>query len=354
MKYSFGHSAREGAPSAAIKQAAAEWISRRDAGILAAEELEFHAWYSADPRHAAAFDALQPAWSELNRPRHAGRAGDLRRQVARVVARRRRRRRGVAATGFAMAAVLAVAFVLFRPATEIERLAPTVAVRPDRQQLPDGSRVDLNAGARLIVEFTADTRRVQLVSGEALFHVARDTSRPFIVSAGRVAVRAVGTAFAVRIEPHAVDVLVTEGQVAVEQAPLAPSRSPTSAAAEYAPDAEPRGAAPVLVSAGRRVTVPVNHEVSVVPQPISSSEMASALAWRSRRVEFNGTPLADAVELFNRDNAVQLAVANSETGAIQITGVFWTNDPEAFSRAVEFSVGVKTARAPDGRIVLQK
>jgi ferric-dicitrate binding protein FerR (iron transport regulator) len=93
----------------------------------------------------------------------------------------------------------------------------TVVRRPDVQKLPDGTRVELNAGTEFVVEFTPGVRAVRLVRGEALFAVPKNPARPFVVGAGAVSVRAVGTAFAVRHGAAVVGVLVTEGRIAVER-----------------------------------------------------------------------------------------------------------------------------------------
>jgi transmembrane sensor len=57
--------------------------------------------------------------------------------------------------------------------------------------------------------------RIRLVAGQALFRVAKDKTRPFIVTAGDRTVTALGTAFDVRLEAHKVEVTLLEGRVAV-------------------------------------------------------------------------------------------------------------------------------------------
>lgn len=344
-----------GISSEGIDETAVDWISRRDAGLNPADEGAFQAWLAADPRHAAAVDALQSAWSAVNRLRYAGRGDDLRRDVAQRAAQRQHRRYAVTVAGLAVAAVVAFAF-FSRPALGPGDSGPTVALHPDRQLLSDGSTVELNFGAEIATDFAAERRAVRLLRGEALFQVAKDESRPFVVTAGPIAVRAVGTAFTVRFDPRQVDVLVTEGRVAVEQNPVPVSANLAAGQSNLMPIAAPAArVAPVFLSAGRRIVLPVDASIPrPLPQLVSSGEVAAALAWRNRRIEFNGTPLAEAVEIFNRDNAVQLSVANAATGELKISGVFWTNDPEAFSRVVETGLGLKAAQIDRGKIVLQR
>lgn len=327
------------ASPAAIEAAAADWIARRDAGLTPAETAELQAWREADPRHAAAWDSLDETWSALNAPRLAGR-GEVVLREARTLGsiHRRRRRSRLALVTAGAVAVSAVLFAL-RPVSDVAPAsaasATTVVVRPDRQTLADGSIVELAGGAQIDLAFSSATRRVRLVRGEALFTVAKDAARPFVVSVGAVDVRAVGTEFAVRFTPREVAVIVTEGRVTVTH--------------ETTPDA-------TLVDAGHAMMVPAKASLAASEAPqlqaISTDEIARALAWRTRRVEFNATPLVEAVALMNRQNSLKLTLADEATAALRITGVFWTDDPEGFARLVDSSLGLKSSRTSGGVIVL--
>jgi transmembrane sensor len=86
--------------------------------------------------------------------------------------------------------------------------------------LPDGSVLQLNTDSVVETAYSPTERRVRLKKGEAFFSVAKNPQRPFWVDVGAVSVRAVGTAFNVRFRPEAVEVLVKEGKVSVNQATL--------------------------------------------------------------------------------------------------------------------------------------
>ena len=85
-------------------------------------------------------------------------------------------------------------------------------------QLADGSKVYLNAGSslRYPVRFAGERREVVL-TGEGYFEVAKDTARPFVVKAGEIDVRVLGTAFNVNAYPERETVAATlvEGSVQV-------------------------------------------------------------------------------------------------------------------------------------------
>lgn len=319
--------------------AATEWLSRRDLGFTPGDVRAYARWLAADPSHLETIERLEPAWQAANRPRHTQGAANLRDQVERALAGRRQQRRRVLVSALAAAAVIAVAFVLFRPMPSAPAAA-TVALRPNSQTLPDGSVVQLNADAEIAVAFTAEMRSVRLLHGEALFEVAKNPLRPFVVEVGMVSVRAVGTAFAVRRASHEVGVLVTEGSVAVELLPQSQAPAP----------------APVMLAAGAMLTVSLTEEVAELPAPrtATTADLEAGLGWRNRRLEFNGTPLAEAVGYFNRANRLQLALANEEIGSLRISGVFWTDDTEAFARALETSLGLTAFPVTSDRIVLRR
>jgi transmembrane sensor len=332
--------------SSSIEDEAADWLVRCNEGLPPEEETRFHRWRLADRRHASAYAELEQTWAVLRGPRRTGQTG----QLTRVLDERKRKRshgrkvRIFAGVGIAAALVLGVLSVTTGLTPFSNR--PTFTVRPNQQTLPDGSVVELNSGAEILVSFSPDQRGVRLLRGEALFIVAKNAVRPFVVTAGAVEVLAVGTAFAVRQDVGHVGVLVTEGRVAVERVP--------AQAAQPLPSAEVNDER-VYLGAGDRLVVPADLPVSapMVIRPVTPEEMALALAWRGKRIEFTGTPMAEAVELLNRQNRIQLSIADSAVARIRLSGVFWADDPEGFVRLLENGMNVRAERSPEA-IVLRR
>lgn len=325
--------ATESARAAAIEDAAAQWLARRQGGLSRSEDAQLAAWLAADPRHRDAWAELEAAWATLSFPGQIGRAEEAKKRLATRATRRGRRR--LAAAGVAL--LLVVAGVLGvrtgDGAFPARTTTASVTPRPNTLTLPDGSTVELNAGADIAVEYSAEVRAVRLVRGEAWFAVAKNPARPFVVRVGEVTVRAVGTAFVVRQGADDVGVLVTEGKVAVQRG-----------AAE---DASVAGVTePIFVTTGGRVEVPadVSRAPKVSSAAMSAREMAAALAWRGRRVEFTRTSLGEAVALFNRQNAVQIVVAEAAVARVAISGIFWSDDPEGFVRLLESGFALQVAR----------
>lgn len=324
------------------EDAAADWLVRKNEGLTPADAQRLRDWLGADPRHAAALAELETTWAQLNGPRRAGLAPQLTRALHDRQGRRTRRRRtfAYATAGLAAAAALVFALLPARPPGADATPASTVAVRPDRQLLPDGSVVELNAAAEIAINFSPGRREVTLLRGEALFQVAKDALRPFIVTAGDVRVRAVGTAFIVNHAQQKVDVVVTEGRVAVERAPA------TSAATG---DTTARGPAPTYLGVGDRLRVPTNLPARepLQVEALAPAQLATALAWRGKRVEFTATPVGEAVELLNRQNRLQLAISDRAVANLQLSGIFWADDPEGFVRLLESGMNVRAERVAD-------
>lgn len=336
------------APEADLDELAARWIARRDAGLSSGEEAEFAAWCRADPRHAAAVARFEQTWAAIGRPRRAGVAAVVSGQVA-ALARRRTRRVAAAASAAAVLVLFALIWPQPRPSAAPKDLPPSaVLLTVERTKLPDGSIAELRPGAVLTVEFSAGVRRVLLTRGEAMFQVTKDRTRPFVVAANGVDVRAVGTAFVVQVGQSAVDVLVTEGRVAVEKS------APTHRAAPAAP------VTLAFVDAGSAVSVDPSVEAlaSVPVTPVSSEELDERLAWRAPRVEFSGTPLIDVIAVINR-YAVErqhprLILADPELESVKLSGLFRVDDIAGLVQMFETNFGLKAESRGENDIVLRR
>jgi transmembrane sensor len=263
-------------PDDALGATAANWVVRRDRGLSAAESVEFELWLAADPRHAAAMSRTTQAWDLLDRiPEHTAH------QIAARTTRRRRFWRSFI-IGTSLAAAASFAFVFWpestapRVATSANEPSPFV---PRQLALADGSIVELNRDSEVVAQFTRTERRVILLKGEAYFSVTKDPARPFIVRAGHVDVRAVGTAFNVNLQSAAVEVLVTEGTVKLD-----PSADGTSRQVPLAAQI------PSLVPGQRAVVAlkPTAPEVAVVVTTVSQAEMARTMAWQEPLLRLGG------------------------------------------------------------------
>jgi transmembrane sensor len=218
-------------------------------------------------------------------------------------------------------------------------------IQPETRVLPDGSIVELKRGAVIDVHFSDTLRAIALRQGEAHFEVKKDAARPFVVTAGSVEFRAVGTAFAVQLGQSEVELIVTHGIVAVEK-PLKPATAqrPTHAMPATAQASHTLA----TVDAGKRMVLdlaPTAVHSSPVLAAIDADEMAQRLAWRATRLEFTGTRLADAVELMSRHNAVRFVIADAALRDLEVTGFFRADNVDAFLLLLEGSFGANVERS---------
>ncbi len=332
---------RDAAIPNGISKVAADWVARRDAGLTTQEERDYAAWLETDPRHHAAIKRLEFAWTSLDQPARTGAADVVLFELDRRAGRRRRR------MAFATAALVLLVgagagWHITRSASPLKspQVATAAVLLPALQSLPDGSVAELRDGGEIAVSFTPSQRRVELRRGEVYFKVAKNPARPFVVVVGGVEFRAVGTAFSVQRENASIELLVTEGTVAVEVAATA------SLPAGNTP--------PLLVGAGDGATVRVEPEsektqVSAVP----NADVQTRLAWRSPRLEFSGTQLIEAIALMNRHNRLQFVIEDPALAKVRVSGIFGAANTAAFVGLLEASFNVEAERRGDHEIVLR-
>lgn len=324
-----------------IDRTAADWLARQGRGLSPAEETELSEWLRTDIRHARAYAELEATWKALDRLRDT-RLSDGRMimgETPPVALTTGNRRAALVKAGLGLAAALAMAyFGWWRPRLADAPFALTALTEVgDYKQLtlPDGSALELNTDTLAEVSYTPETRRVRLLRGEARFSVAKNPVRPFVVEAGGVAVRAVGTAFNVRLRPQAIEVLVTEGRVRVDDA-----TSGTSLLTPLTSVEEP------LLAAGERAVIAITPGTAlpVVVQPVSPVEIERTLAWQEQRLVFDTSTLADVVAEFNRYSHHKLVLADPRLRDRHFGGAFSVANREAFVRLLESRFGIIAER----------
>lgn len=298
---------------------AAAFVARMDGAAWSeADEAELQAWLAEDPLRQGLLLQVQAQWYALS-PAPAEETVPLVQDNGEAAPARPARfaRRGLLG-GIAASAALVMTGLHWRggPSVYATKLGE---IR--RLPLPDGSVMTMNSGSELAVTMAPRSREIELAQGEAWFEVAKDASRPFVVAAGDVRVRAVGTAFSVRRRETGVEVLVTEG--VVETWSTAPAGGP---------DLHLR------LEAGDRATLSA-HAVIDYEAGIPTS-VDRSLAWRGGMIDLDGRTLYEAANEFNRYNPRQIVIADPRVAREQFDGLFRINDPEGFAEAVKASLGV--------------
>jgi transmembrane sensor len=307
---------------------ASQWFTVMTGGDIAPKDLDaFRAW-RRDPANAAAFDKVKRGWEAAGslaerpsiaalteaalakypaKPAVAGQAGPSRRFV-------------LAPLTLGVASVVLAGGVFFGWQAQ----EPTFATKVGGQRLEvlaDGSRVRLNTDTKVKVEFREAERRVVLEHGQAFFDVAHDASRPFLVVADGVNVRALGTRFDVRRDGDAVRVTLVQGRVQV--------RGADGGLAELAPGQ-------AVVADRRGVSRPA---------AVNAGAVAS---WTTGRLTFSGVPLRDAVAEVNRYSSRKVVLDAPEAVAGElVSGQFVAGDVENFVAGAQSLYGLKvTADSP--------
>jgi transmembrane sensor len=198
--------------------------------------------------------------------------------------------------------------------------------------LKDGSRVTLNTASTVEVSFSGAERRVRLVRGEALFEVAHDARRPFLVDAGGARFRALGTAFNVRLRPDVVELTVTQGVVGV-------------AAGEGA--VETRVAARIAAGGGAVV-----RSGAVAPTVLDDQHLRQRTAWQDGVLEFDGESLAQVVGEFNRYRRQPIVIGDARLEALRIGGRFEVDEADKFLAALTSSFPIEAIATADGGVLL--
>jgi transmembrane sensor len=247
--------------------------------------------------------------------------------------------------------------------------------------LADGSVVQVDPETRLRIKYEERVRRVFLDHGRALFHVAKNTERPFLVESNSTTVRAVGTAFAVEQQANAVLVTVAEGKVAVfptESSPaqihapstassaetsskVAKGSSPLPSAPTFPPNATPQGDGEATgttapTGSAHAIFLAANQQVSVArsgsAESVRTVDSGRELAWADGRLIFENNTVGDAVRQFNRYNRIQIVVNDANLARRPISGVFSAADPESFAAFIQSVARVRVTHRDNSDITI--
>lgn len=319
-----------------IESTALDWLMRQDAGELSpAVQVEFDQWLSASTRHRVTFLRLQAAWTRADRLKRLrpldGSIDENLLESPRPRWPARLRSASWALAGTMAVSVAAIAWFTLYPIGWNDY--DTAVGSSERVILRDGSTVTLNTDSKLRVRLTRERREVVLLQGEALFDVAHDSQRPFDVKAGATRIRAVGTAFSVRLRGRSdVEVLVAEGRVAID-----PPEADLRARIDALPPTVP------MLSAGdsARVRSDALRVTKIQPQAVSRK-----LAWKDGRLWFDRMTLQEAVDEFNRYNRRQIEIIDPQIAALHIGGGFDTTDPDGFIEALQSSFRIRAIPDP--------
>ncbi|HWW27989.1 MAG TPA: FecR domain-containing protein [Caulobacter sp.] len=316
---------------------AVDWLVRLQGETVTERDwLEFDAWLTASPVHAQAYDAVLTFDDRLtldSRLAQAEPAAEpLRASIGKVVPLRPARRVWIWSVGAAIAAAFVAGAVLL-PASGLLGAHETTYVTGVGERrtvaLEDGSRIEMNAASRMTVRFERHARRVHLDDAQAFFDVAKDTSRPFLVSAGDTQVRVVGTQFDVRHRDGQVAVNVQRGLV------------------EVRPNL-PRDAAPFRLRPGQGLSHRKGQRADARVQTVAVGEIAG---WRQGRLIYRDQPLSQIAGDMNRLFPRPVKVADAEAANLRLSGVLIVDDQDAMVDRLSHLLPVRTTTTDDAILI---
>jgi transmembrane sensor len=342
---------------AAIAEQAGEWFVKNDEGPLdGRDSVALAAWLKTSPVHVEKFLGVSAIARDL---REVG--ADPEFSVAAVVASAQAEndtpiqslwprliapvreisssRWLTAAMSMAALAVLSLGLYSlrnYRPIAPVLAPAGATALHFETRhgeqlsrRLADGSVLNLNTDSAVAVRYDKTERLVTLTSGQADFEVAHETDRAFRVFAGSAEVIAIGTKFDVRLEHDSTVVTVVEGRVAVGPSPLF-GNSGTGSSQSHSP---------------RFVQVSADQQIKVAdgawPAAPASVDAQSTTAWLRREIVFDHERLEHVAAEFNRYAPQPIEIATPALRNLQISGVFATNDTDAFIAFLRSLKGVR-------------
>jgi len=312
-----------------IDAEAAGWAARIDRGPLAPDQEQmFQTWLREDVRCAGAYARMRALALATERARALGPDFD----PAAFGSEPFMQRRTVVRLGGALAASALIAVSGTWAVLRHRGRFTTGKGETKVIALKDGSVVTLNTASEIQVHYSDSLRAVELIGGEALFDVAKNKARPFVVAAGDTSVRVVGTSFTVRhLEAAPVQVLVREGIVEVFK-PAASSEV-------------------VRVTANNMAVAAAEGGIAAMPVP--AAQLHRQLAWQNGQLAFEGETLAQAVQEFSRYSDTRIVVDDPALAKEEIAGLFKATDPVGFAQTIAISLNAR-ASVGEGEVRLTR
>lgn len=358
------------------REQAATWLMKlQEPDISAGELLRWEAWMNRSSRNRRAFGEVErlsrriadyaddlkdipvpshpgreygrPAPAVASSSGHAGPAGIREFRFRDRWAARPSWVRRCALTAV-VAAVLAVGALLVRfsaplpQADESVQAHQTAVAEHRRITLPDGSLIALGAKSSLTVNFSDEQRFVMLESGEALFEVAEESGRPFVVMAGAGTITALGTAFNVLRHRNRVVVTVSEGSVQVERTLGA------TVPGQLASRELPQRTSATVGAGAQAVISPTELSVVELQDPNEVTQ------WRAGRLVFRAEPLKYVVERVSRYSGTEILIIAPEVEEMLFTGSVFHDQTDDWLQALEDVFPIEVQPMSGNRVVIRK
>ncbi|MFA5632100.1 MAG: FecR domain-containing protein [Porticoccaceae bacterium] len=330
-----------------ISDEASLWLSRLDRGLSEDEKRILQQWMAIDIRHRQTLFAMAAVWDKMD---SLSRLSDLfpTAGTRKIIPADYRRVAGIAIV-FLGVAVSGLFLFLKESKDVLAALQGNTVVYETSVgghslvNLPDNSKVLLNTDSQIQVRYSDRQRDVILVRGEAHFTVAKDNERAFVVEAGGREIKAVGTAFNVKMnEENLIALIVTEGKVTVgdkKAASVGKLMTPFNLSEKTPMVSE--GEAAILTDDGAKI-------IKIEPEKVAAS-----LSWQQGNLVFQGETLEEAIKEISRYTTIDFEIADENLKNVRVAGLFRSDDINGLLVTLHENFNISSEKVEDKRILLK-
>ncbi len=328
-----------------IDDEAAIWLVRLDNGKLSKQlKKELKTWLSTDKRHQVALKAMADTWDDMDEVLVNLDHENSPSKIALFPVLKPLLKPLSLAASFSFLAI----FMWLSVPDNVHKssFATTIGQQMDTT-FADGSIVHLNTNSHIEAEFSDEKRIIKLIKGEALFEVAHDPDRPFIVYAGDRLVQAVGTKFVVHLQSENIEVTVTDGKVKMSKVATNTTLSDIKAL-----DSSTIKKGDLFIAKGEQAIAESNQTPKLTP--IKAENMKRELSWLNGKLIFENETLLDIIEEINRYSDISIVLKDPALNDLRISGRFDLGDSEALIEAIELAFNMKSEKLDANKVLLSK
>ncbi|HUA81770.1 MAG TPA: FecR domain-containing protein [Dyella sp.] len=311
------------------------WFARLlDKDCPADTRTAFERWRDADPEHAAAFRDVELLWKQsADAARDPAIVAAARQALHHEPMMRTSRRWLFPAMAAGLAALVAILALPRWLSTQTDPVGTDYVTSPGEQktvQLTDGSSIVLDTDTDVVVRYSARTRRVDLLRGQAQFSVHGNRAWPFVVHAGHGTVTAVGTQFQIRLNDNSTDVALLHGMLAITA--LSPGGMSQNAS----------------LTGGQSLSFDQSGHIT----PVHALDSQKTQGWTQGKLFVHDWRLPQLLAEMNRYSTTQLTIGDPSLQDIHISGIFRANDQQTFLLLLQQGWSIHARRVSDTQIVL--
>lgn len=380
-----------------INQEAAQWILLlEDTPKLSKKQIEdLNAWVATSEVHRECLESMAQSWGEMDLLSEVMLPQEMRKPslfpiilsyllmpifalFTTLSIARKNLLRPIVATPLILTGLMVIVFIT-QPINTNNNIVLTTKIGENKSHImPDGSTLWLNSSTKIEVYYSDAFRRIKLLTGEAHFEVAKDASRPFEVYANDRLVRAIGTAFSVHKVDGNIEVIVSEGTVelAVIDNTLvvipddfqnitienninnrsnnrSNNKQLNSVQEEVVP--QPAKVKQILgkLTAGQRISIPVEYEKISDVIELDTSEVTRSLSWKEGKLVFAGESLEDVIQEITRHTKVKIDVLDPQLKSMRIGGQFQVGETDTLFYVLESGFGISVNKLNDLHVQLR-